>query len=810
MYGDDFVIRVREPAGDRDVALPCRIGGQQIDDVIVPATSTEYVSLDLIEGQFGIAEKGGDVLLNGVAIQSGEFAPLQSGDVLALGEARVVVLSESSIDVRHLRGNDTIAPLEVSAGQTVDDISKDGQIAAEALPFERDLEGEIGKRPIGKTFSLSRKAWAATIAVAMMFALFSLQLSRLEPVRVTVTPAEAEVSGSGFGWRSASTLLMLPGERKIRAELEGYEPIEKTVDVRPGAPIVLDLRLSEKPGIIEIDTAGVAARVFVDGAEVGRAPGAVEVMSGGRTITLRSDRHLDHVVQLDVEGRGIRQPLTARLKPSWGALEVSSTTSGARVRVGDLETVALPTRLELPAGLHRLTITASGAKTWQSAILLKAGQTERIGPVELGAPDARLRVTSRPAAADVTIGGVFRGRTPTTVELPAGIHHDINISLQGYEPVQRRVFAESNRDLALPITLQAIPVRLTVQGDPSESELVIEGVVRGKTPMTLELPARRHTLELRKAGLQSERLDVDLSAGVERTVEYRLIPVGRAKDWKPPSPAMRAQTGTLLRLIEGGSFVMGSERREQGRRANEFPRRVTLSRPFYLGTREVTNGEFRRFKASHSSGFVGKRTLDLDNQPVSNVSWVDAVQYCNWLSAQEGLPAAYEQKAGAWALVQPVTTGYRLPSEAEWEFVARHPGPGSQTQRYEWGDSLPPPSGIGNLAGQEASAEMPKVLEGWADDYVVVSPPAKFRANAFGIFDMTGNVSEWAHDAYVSFEASAGGINPMGPSSAAGARRVIKGSNWRTTLFADLRAAWREGADAPSQDVGFRVARYAE
>lgn len=804
------MIRVREPAGERDVALPCRIGGQQIDDVIVPAASTDYVSLDFIEGQFGIAEKGGDILLNGMAVRSNEFAPLQSGDVLALGEARIVILSDSSIDVRHLRGNDTIAPLEATFEQRVDDISNDGRIAAEVVTFERDLEGAIGKRRVGKIFSLSRSALAATIVLATMFALFAFQLGRLEPVRVTVTPAEAEVSGSGFGWRSASTLLMLPGERKIRAELEGYEPIEKIVNVRAGAPIVLDLRLSEKPGIIEIDTAGVAARVFVDGAEVGRAPGTIAVMSGARTITLRSERHLDHVVQLDVEGRGIRQPLTARLKPSWGALEVSSTTIGARLKVGDAEVVVLPARVELPAGLHRLTITASGAKTWQSAILLKAGQTERVGPVELGAPDARLRVTSRPTAADVTIGGVFRGRTPTTVELPAGIHHDIHLSLQGYETVQRRVFAESNRDLSLPVTLKAIPVRLTVQGEPSESEIVIEGVVRGKTPMTLELPARRHTLELRKAGLQPERLDVDLSAGVERTVEYRLIPVGRAKDWKPPVPAMRAQTGTLLRLIEGGSFVMGSERREQGRRANEFPRRVTLSRPFYLGTREVTNGEFRRFKAAHSSGFVGKRTLDLDNQSVSNVSWGDAVQYCNWLSAQEGLPAAYEQKAGAWVLVQPVNTGYRLPTEAEWEFAARHSGHGSPTQRYEWGDSLPPPAGLGNLAGQEASTEMPKVLEGWTDDYVVVSPPAKFRANAFGIFDMTGNVSEWVHDAYVSFEVNAGGVNPVGPGSAAGARRVIKGSNWRTTLFADLRAAWREGADARSQDVGFRVARYAE
>ncbi len=804
------MIRLHEPAGDREIALPCRIGGRQTDDVVIPGAESDAVLLDIVDGHLGVTLVCGRSWLNGAPVSSGNFVLVHRGDVLVLGAARIVIRSDSSIEVRHLQGNDTITPIESSAERDTEDFSKDGRITAARLTFDDGNVRSSSGSSADVRSRFGRKSLAVAFVVLVLFSLFAFQLGRLEPVRVTVTPEEAEVSGSGFGWRSAGTLLLLPGERTIRAELAGYEPIERAVTVRAGTPIALDLRLVEKPGILEIDTEGVAARVFVDGAEVGRAPGEVSVMSGERTITLRSDRYLDHVAQVAVEGRGVRQPLSIKLQTSWGAMEVSATTPGAQLVVGESKAVSLPTRIDLPAGLHRLTISAEGVKSWQSAVLLKAGQVERIGPIALGAPDARLRVTSRPAGADVTVGGVFRGRTPVTIELPAGANHDIGVSLQGYVAEQRRVFAESNREVALALTLKAVPVRLTVQGEPAESELVIEGVVRGKTPLTIELPARRHTLELRKAGLQSERIDVDLSAAVERTVEYRLIPVGRTKDWKPPSPAMRAQTGTLLRLIDGGSFVMGSERREQGRRANEFTRRVTLSRAFYLGTREVTNGEFRRFKATHSSGFVGKRTLDLDNQPVSNVSWTDAVQYCNWLSAQEGLPAAYEQKGGAWVLVQPVNTGYRLPTEAEWEYVARHSGAGSRTQRYEWGDSLPPLAGIGNLPGQEAVAEMPRVLEGWTDDYVVVAPPGKFRANAFGIFDMTGNVSEWVHDTYVSFEANSGGTDPTGPSSATGTRRVIKGSNWRTTLFADLRAAWRDGADAPTQDVGFRVARYAE
>jgi len=803
------VIQLHEPAGDREIALPCRIGGTADDDIVVPGAGSDAVLFAIVDDQFGITLLNGRAWLNGASIKAAEFFPLQRGDVLAVGAARVVIQSERSIDVRHLQGNDTLASIDNAAPHGTEELSQDGQVTAASFSLDEDAIRRSTNDRADHGYRFTRKAVVLVFGVLALFGLFAFQLSRLEPVRVNVIPVQAEVSGSGFGWRSAGTLLLLPGDRTIRAELEGYEPIERDITVRAGAPLAVDLRLAEKPGILEIDTDGVAADVFVDGAEAGRAPGSVKVMRGARTVTLRSARHLDHITQLEVDGRGVRQPLSVRLLPSWGTLEVSTTTSGSKLVVGDLKAISLPARIDLPAGLHRLAISAEGAKSWQSAVLLKAGQIERIGPIELGAPDARLRVTSRPAGADVTIGGAFRGRTPLTVELPAGAHHEMGLSLQGYESTQRRVFAESNRDMALSVTLQPVLVRLTVQGEPSESDVLIEGVARGKTPLTIELPARRHTLELRKAGLQTERIDVDLSAAVERSVEYRLVPVGRSKDWKPPTPAMRAQTGTLLRLIEGGSFVMGSERREQGRRANEFPRRVTLSRPFYFGTREVTNGEFRRFKVAHSSGFMGKRTLDLENQPVSNVSWTEAVEYCNWLSAQEGLPAAYEQKGGAWVLIQPANTGYRLPTEAEWEYVARHSGPGSRAQRFEWGDSLPPPPGIGNLPGQEAVAEMSRILEGWADDYIVVSPPGKFRANAFGIFDMTGNVSEWVHDAYVSFEANAGGTDPIGPSNA-GTRRVIKGSNWRTTTFADLRAAWREGGGAPAQDLGFRVARYAE
>jgi formylglycine-generating enzyme required for sulfatase activity len=101
------------------------------------------------------------------------------------------------------------------------------------------------------------------------------------------------------------------------------------------------------------------------------------------------------------------------------------------------------------------------------------------------------------------------------------------------------------------------------------------------------------------------------------------------------------------------------------------------------------------------------------------------------------------------------------------------------------------------------------VLDGWQDGYPSVAPVGKFAANFLGLQDMLGNVSEWVNDTYASFDSPGAVKDYTGPASS-GPRHVIKGGSWRTATFADLRAAWREGADAAAQNIGFRVARYAE
>jgi formylglycine-generating enzyme required for sulfatase activity len=272
-------------------------------------------------------------------------------------------------------------------------------------------------------------------------------------------------------------------------------------------------------------------------------------------------------------------------------------------------------------------------------------------------------------------------------------------------------------------------------------------------------------------------------------------------------PVIRPAGGHELRLLAGGRFEMGASRREPGRRANETLREVELVRPFYLGVREVTNAQFRRFKADHSSGRFGPHDLGGDELPVVQVTWEDAALFCNWLSAQEGKPPAYTVAAGKPVGTSPLGPGYRLPTEAEWSRAARYPAQGPL--KYPWGASLPAPPKSGNFADQSARNLIPILLQGYDDGYPVAAPVGSFAPNALGIFDLGGNVAEWVHDAY-AIPPAEGPVerDPAGPSS--GELHVILGSSFLHGSVSELRLSYRDYGTKPRADVGFRIARYSE
>jgi formylglycine-generating enzyme required for sulfatase activity len=378
----------------------------------------------------------------------------------------------------------------------------------------------------------------------------------------------------------------------------------------------------------------------------------------------------------------------------------------------------------------------------------------------------------------------------------------------GYSAVTRSVRLSPSESQRLAVHLEPILGEVEITGRPADAELFVDGKLRGAANQLVKLPAVAQTIEVRKAGLETFRATITPRPGLRQAVAYELK--SQAELHVAGTPRTRLTSlGQELRLMPAGSFLLGSSRREPGRRSNETQRPVELQRLYYLGTREVTNGEFRQFRAAHESGIFKQETLDLDRYPVVAISWQEAAEFCNWLSAKEGLPAAYVAKGGRLVLADPVGTGYRLPTEAEWEFAARWDG-GRAERKYPWGSALPVPPGAGNFADTSAVYLQGVTLQGYNDGFRVAAPVGSFGTNPAGLFDMGGNVSEWTNDYYSIYPDQGGvvAIDPRGPAD--GQAYVIRGSNWLTANISELRLAYRDAGTSGRPTVGFRLARYAE
>jgi formylglycine-generating enzyme required for sulfatase activity len=213
------------------------------------------------------------------------------------------------------------------------------------------------------------------------------------------------------------------------------------------------------------------------------------------------------------------------------------------------------------------------------------------------------------------------------------------------------------------------------------------------------------------------------------------------------------------------------------------------------------------FQPSHDSGQIQGNSLNREHQPAVQVSWQQAAQFCNWLSRREQLPPFYREKNGIVTGFDPSATGYRLPSEAEWAWAARVQG--EVLLKFPWGDQFPPTKPLANYADNTSAHVTGRILNGYTDGHVVSAAVASYPANHKGIYDLGGNVAEWVHDVYSIPQANAArAVDPLGPQS--GDNFVIRGASWAQSKLSELRLSHRDYGQAGRDDVGFRLARYAQ
>jgi formylglycine-generating enzyme required for sulfatase activity len=238
--------------------------------------------------------------------------------------------------------------------------------------------------------------------------------------------------------------------------------------------------------------------------------------------------------------------------------------------------------------------------------------------------------------------------------------------------------------------------------------------------------------------------------------------------------------------IPGGTFMMGSPDSEPERGGDEVQHSVTVS-SFLMGRYEVTQREYQEVMGWNPSSFSG------DNLPVEYVSWYDAIEYCNARSQREGLTPAYTI-SGSNVTWDRSANGYRLPTEAEWEYACRA---GTSTP-FSTGNNIT--TSQANYDGNYPYNGNPKGT--YREKTTEVG---SFAPNAWGLYDMHGNVWEWCWDWYGDY-TSGSQTDPGGPYT--GADRVLRGGCWYSN-GRDLRSAYR-GRYYPSNrnvNLGFRLVR---
>ncbi len=261
-------------------------------------------------------------------------------------------------------------------------------------------------------------------------------------------------------------------------------------------------------------------------------------------------------------------------------------------------------------------------------------------------------------------------------------------------------------------------------------------------------------------------------------------------------------------LIPAGTFQMGSN---EGYSNNKPVHEVTITKPFYMGKYEVTQAEYEKY-CSYGSDSPSSSYGDGDNYPAYYVSWYDALVYCNKRSIAEGLTPCYSiddspnpedwgvvptSSNSTWDAVECNWTanGYRLPTEAEWEYAARA---GDNTV-----DSL-------TYSGTSDVNELEKYAWYYDNSDYTTHEVGKKEANVFGLYDMSGNVWEWCWNWFTSEydENTEGGSDPTG--SSAGSDRVNRGGSWcNSSVGCAVSCRISNYPNGRSSNLGFRVVRLA-
>lgn len=802
-------LTISDVEGERCITsadLPLRIGTGADSNLRLPGPGGgPVILLDILDGAPFVQPVGRDssVSLNGEPLQTSQR--LNDGDELGFYGSRLTISAGDRLVLK--------VRLEDSAYVTQPpELDDEASVAAEEAiaptAFRRAAETRAAT-------AKSDRSPLRNIVIGglLVLGIASYLLFTSKSVQFVVEPVEPDefaISGGWFRLPLGDRTLLRKGEYSLKVSKRGYYDVMQAFVVDDAATKTVSVSMRKLPGRITVTTNPPGdATVSIDGSHIGPAPlGPVELQPGEHSINVRSDRFLPYVDIVDFAGLGREEHLNVQLVPRWANVSVTSEPADALIYAGAKKVGVTPAVIELFEGTHQLTVVREGFKAWDGAVTVEPNVDRELPLIELEEADAKLRVSSIPRGANVMVNGRYRGQSPLTLDLSPDVNYEIGLSKAGYGTSTRTVRLQTAASESITVDLSARTGSVTVNVSPADATVLVDGRSVGTGATTLRLSSAPHRIVVRKSGYQSWSRNVTPRPGYPQTLSAVLRSdevIARAKI----ETEVETADGIKLRRVEPGTFLMGASRSEQGRRANEVLVPVMISSPFYIGTHEITNKQFSMFVAAHDSGSAEHVALAGDSNPVANVTWSQAAQYCNFLSSREGLEPVYEERFGEFEAIRPLSNGYRLPTEAEWAWAMRYAAAKSAS-KFSWGDQWPPRRDAGNYADRSAADILTSVLLNYDDGFTSTAPVGEYPANVLGLYDAGGNVAEWVNDFYT---LPTPGVtepiqDPLGPER--GNSHVIRGSSWKHAGVTELRLSYRDYGDESRTDVGFRIVRNAD
>lgn len=798
---------IRDVQGERRIdanSLPLRVGTGSDCELRLPGPGGgPVVLLDLLDGAPFVQPVGRDagMRINGEPLVTSRR--LEDSDELEYYGSRVRVSATQGRLLLEVRLEDSAYVTQPPDSLATGVAAAEETIAPTAFQRASTAQARIGEPRQNRLKTMLGSALALLLVSSyLLFSAKSIQFE-VDPV----DPDSVDIDGGWFRLPFGDRMLLRKGEYTVNVRKQGYYDISQAFTVGDEQSMRIPLQMRRLPGQLTVATSPpVDAVVSIDNGTINKTPfGPVELQPGEHSVSVQAERYLPYADVIDIAGLGRQELLTVQLVPRWADVTVSSTPPGAAIFAGEQKVGETPATVELLEGTHQISVLLAGFSAWDGIVTTTPNVPQTLPTIQLQPADAKLQVVSIPRAANVTVDGRYRGQSPITLALSPGIDYVIGLSKAGYGSAERRVRLAAAASDSITVDLSARTGRVTVNVSPPGATISVDGSARSRGSATLELSSAPHTIAVTLDGYQGWSRSVTPRPGYPQTLTVQL------RSLEEIERAKIAQTQTtssdqVLRRIEPGTFMMGSSRSDPGRRANEVLVPVTVSRPFLISVREVSNKEFAQFRANHDSGSDVHPAMNGDLNPVAQVSWADAVEYCNWLSALEGLQPAYEQKFGEWVAIRPLTNGYRLPTEAEWVWAIRYSGT-AKASRFVWGDAMPPQRDSGNFADRSAVDLVPTIIPRYDDGYAATAPTGSFKASPLGIYDGSGNVAEWVNDFYAvpTPGLTTPLVDPMGPDQ--GQAYVIRGSSWRHAGETELRLSFRDYGSSARNDLGFRIAR---